>query len=64
MCVRAQSGLGKLGRPRARGRDEVGNDARTLGIRSWWATVGGNSLWADFVFFFNFDFVDPGWCRN
>jgi hypothetical protein len=29
----------KVGRPRARWRDDVGKDARMLGIRSWWATA-------------------------
>jgi hypothetical protein len=28
-------GLKKLGRPRAEWRDEVGKNARLLGIRSW-----------------------------
>jgi len=39
-------GLRKVGRPRARWRDEVGSEARMLGM-SWWATAwiekrGGN----------------------
>jgi hypothetical protein len=32
-------GLRKVVRPHARWRDEVGKDARMLGIRSWWATA-------------------------
>jgi hypothetical protein len=31
--------LRRVGRPHARWRDEVGKDARMLGIRSWWATA-------------------------
>jgi hypothetical protein len=30
-------GLRKVGRPHARWRDEVGKDARMLGLRSWLA---------------------------
>jgi hypothetical protein len=32
-------GLRKVGRPRAKWGDEVGKDARMLGLRSWWATA-------------------------
>jgi hypothetical protein len=38
-------GLRKVGRPRAKWRDEVGKDVRMLGLRNWWATAmksGGN----------------------
>jgi hypothetical protein len=38
-------GLGKVGRPRARWRDEVGKDARMLGLRSWWATAMNREEW-------------------
>jgi hypothetical protein len=31
--------LRKVGRPRVRWRDEVGEEARMLGLRSWWATA-------------------------
>jgi hypothetical protein len=32
-------GQRKTGRPKARWREEVGKDARMLGIRSWWFTA-------------------------
>jgi hypothetical protein len=32
-------GVRKVERPRARWRDEVGKDARMLGLRSWWVTA-------------------------
>jgi hypothetical protein len=35
----------KVGRPRARLRDDVGKDARLLGIRSWWATAMSREDW-------------------
>jgi hypothetical protein len=38
-------GLRKVGRPRARWRDEVGKDARMLGLRSWWATALNQEKW-------------------
>jgi hypothetical protein len=38
-------GLRKVGRPRARWRDEVGKDARMLGLRSWWATAMNGEEW-------------------
>jgi hypothetical protein len=38
-------GLRKVGRPRARWRDEVGKDARMLGLRSWWATAMNREEW-------------------
>jgi hypothetical protein len=37
--------LRKVGRPRARWRDEVGKDARMLGLRSWWATAMYREEW-------------------
>jgi hypothetical protein len=44
MCVQPE-GLRKVRRPRARWRDEVGKDARMLGLRSWWATVMNQEEW-------------------
>jgi hypothetical protein len=38
-------GLRKVGRPCARWRDEVGKDARMLGLRSWWATAMNREEW-------------------
>jgi hypothetical protein len=38
-------GLRKARRPRARWRDEVGKDARMLGLRSWWAAVMNGEDW-------------------
>jgi hypothetical protein len=38
-------GLRKVGRPRARWRDEVGKDARMPGLRSWWATAMKREEW-------------------
>jgi hypothetical protein len=38
-------GLRKVGRPRDRWRDDVGNDARMLGLRSWWATAMNREEW-------------------
>jgi hypothetical protein len=38
-------GLRKVGRPRARWRDYVGEDARMLGLRSWWATAMNREDW-------------------
>jgi hypothetical protein len=38
-------GLRKVGRQRARWRDEVGKDARMLGLRSWWATAINRDEW-------------------
>jgi hypothetical protein len=38
-------GLRKVGRPRARWRDEVGKDARMLGLRSWRATAMNRKEW-------------------
>jgi hypothetical protein len=38
-------GLRKVGRPRARWRDEVGKDARMLGLWSWSATVMNREEW-------------------
>jgi hypothetical protein len=35
----------KVGRPHARWRDDVGKDARILGIRSWWATAMNREEW-------------------
>jgi hypothetical protein len=35
----------KVGRPRTRCRDDVGMDARMLGIRSWWATAMNREEW-------------------
>jgi hypothetical protein len=40
-----QEGLRKVGRPRARWRDEVRKDARMLGLRSWWATAINREEW-------------------
>jgi hypothetical protein len=44
MCLQPE-GLRKMGRPRARWRDEVGKDARMLGLRSCWATVMNREEW-------------------
>jgi hypothetical protein len=44
MCVQ-QEGLRKVGRPRARWRDEVRKDARMLGLMSWWATAMNREEW-------------------
>jgi hypothetical protein len=38
-------GLRNVGRPRARWRDEVGKDARMLGLWSWWATAMKREGW-------------------
>jgi hypothetical protein len=38
-------GVRKVGRPRARWRDEVGNDARMLRLRSWWTTAMNREEW-------------------
>jgi hypothetical protein len=38
-------GLRKVGRQRARWIDEVGRDARMLGLRSWWATAMNRKEW-------------------
>jgi hypothetical protein len=38
-------GVRKVGRPRARWRDEVGKDARMLELRSWWATAMNREEW-------------------
>jgi hypothetical protein len=38
-------GLMKVGRQRARWRDEVGKDARMLGLKSWWATAMNGEEW-------------------
>jgi hypothetical protein len=38
-------GLRKVGRPRARWRDEMGKDARMLGLGSWWATAMNREEW-------------------
>jgi hypothetical protein len=38
-------GLRKVGRPCARWKDEVGKDARTTGLRSWWATAMNREEW-------------------
>jgi hypothetical protein len=38
-------GPNKVGRPRARWRDDVGKTARMLGIRSWWATAVNREEW-------------------
>jgi hypothetical protein len=35
----------KVGRPRARWRDEVGKDARVLGLRSCWARAINREEW-------------------
>jgi hypothetical protein len=34
-----------VGRPRARWRDDVGKDARMLGIRNWWSTAMNREDW-------------------
>jgi hypothetical protein len=44
MCLQPE-GLRKMGRPRARWRDEVGKDARMLGLRSQWATAMNREEW-------------------
>jgi hypothetical protein len=38
-----------IGRSRARWRDDVGKDARMLGIRSWWATPMNREEWRDLL---------------
>jgi hypothetical protein len=38
-------GLRKVGRPRARWRDDVEKEARMLGLRSWWATAMNREEW-------------------
>jgi hypothetical protein len=38
-------GQQKRGRPKARWREEVGKDARMLGIRSWWCTATNREEW-------------------
>jgi hypothetical protein len=38
-------GQRKTGRPKARWREEVGKDARMLGIRSWWSTAMNREEW-------------------
>jgi hypothetical protein len=38
-------GQQKRGRPKARWREEVGKDARMLGIRSWWCTAMNREEW-------------------
>jgi hypothetical protein len=40
-----QEGPRKVRRPHARRRDDVGKDARMLGIRSWWATAMNREGW-------------------
>jgi hypothetical protein len=37
-------GLRKVGRPRARWRDQVGKDA-SMGLKSWWATTMNREEW-------------------
>jgi hypothetical protein len=44
MCVQLE-GLRKVERPRARWRDEVGKDARMLGLRSWCAIAMNREEW-------------------
>jgi hypothetical protein len=39
----------RVGRPRAGWRDDVGKDARILGIRSWWATAMNREEWRKFL---------------
>jgi hypothetical protein len=39
------TGQRKTGRPKARWREEVGKDARILGIRSWWSTAMNREEW-------------------
>jgi hypothetical protein len=38
-------GLRKVGRPRARWRDEVRKDVRMLGLSTWWATAMNQEEW-------------------
>jgi hypothetical protein len=38
-----------VGRPRARCRDEVGKDARMLGLRSWLATAMNREEWRELL---------------
>jgi hypothetical protein len=38
-------GQWKTERPKARWREEVGKDARMLGIRSWWSTAMNREEW-------------------
>jgi hypothetical protein len=42
-------GLREVGRPRARWRDEVGTEARMLGIRSWWAKAMNREDWMELL---------------
>jgi hypothetical protein len=42
-------GLRKVGRLRTRWRDEVGKDARMLGLRSWWATAMNREKWRNLL---------------
>jgi hypothetical protein len=42
-------GLRKVGRPRARWRDEVGKDARMLGLGRWWATAMNREEWRELL---------------
>jgi hypothetical protein len=44
MCV-APRGKRKTGRPKARWREEVGKDARMLGIKSWWSAAMNREEW-------------------
>jgi hypothetical protein len=38
-------GQQKTGRPKAHWREEVGKDAKMLGIRSWWFTTMNREEW-------------------
>jgi hypothetical protein len=42
-------GQWKTGRPKARWREEVGKDARMLGIRSWWSAAMNREEWMRFL---------------
>jgi hypothetical protein len=44
LCVQPEK-LRKVGRPRARRRDEMGKDASMLRLRSWWATAMNGEEW-------------------
>jgi hypothetical protein len=43
-------GLRKVGRPRTRWRDDVGKDARMLGIRRQWATAMNREEWRKLLY--------------
>jgi hypothetical protein len=38
-------GQRKTGRPKARWREDVGKEARMLGVRSWWSAAMNREEW-------------------